>query len=118
MARKVIETDEWWDDYIIGHSDAKPFQKKGFPNYDLIADIMPAKGNQPLGKNAKGTNSKCKQNHNPTSDELKLDDTKGDEEDIAEKNRALNITEDVKTDLISPYRLFLLILLQSCNISY
>ncbi|KAG0146652.1 hypothetical protein CROQUDRAFT_92485 [Cronartium quercuum f. sp. fusiforme G11] len=100
MAGKVIETDEWWDDYVIGHSDAKPFQKKGFPNYDLIANVMPAKGNQLLGKNAKGTNLKRKQVHDPTSDELKLDDTEADEEDIAEKDRALNITEDVEPDII------------------
>ncbi|KAG0139750.1 hypothetical protein CROQUDRAFT_101090 [Cronartium quercuum f. sp. fusiforme G11] len=62
---------------------------------------MPAKDNQPLGKNAKGTNSKCKQNHDPTSNELKLDDTEADEEDIAEKDRALNIIEDVEPNIIS-----------------
>ncbi|KAG0152554.1 hypothetical protein CROQUDRAFT_85670 [Cronartium quercuum f. sp. fusiforme G11] len=48
---------EWWNDYIPGHLEAKPFHKKGLPNYDLIREIMLPEVDQPSGANAKGVNS-------------------------------------------------------------
>ncbi|KAG0145207.1 hypothetical protein CROQUDRAFT_94192 [Cronartium quercuum f. sp. fusiforme G11] len=85
MNGKVQVLEEWWDDYIPGHLEVKPFHKEGLPNYDLIAEIMLPEGDQPTGANAKGTNSKQKHTnpstktshiaqHALTPTELALDD--------------------------------------------
>ncbi|KAG0149196.1 hypothetical protein CROQUDRAFT_89527 [Cronartium quercuum f. sp. fusiforme G11] len=47
MNGKVQVLEEWWDDYIPGHLEVKLFRKKGLQNYDLIAEIMLPKGDQP-----------------------------------------------------------------------